>query len=140
MEVHHHPHVPNHAKPWKEYLLEGLMIFLAVSLGFIAENIREHISEQNKKKIHELSPFDKTSALRLDAFEKSENSREILKEIMEDLEEDLDIFLVNKKIKQLEFSFNATKYVIDVLAQYYSANAYKYEEKESAPSAFKSKR
>ena len=50
MEVHHHPHMEHKEKPWKEYLLEGLMIFLAVSLGFIAENIREHLSEQNKKK------------------------------------------------------------------------------------------
>jgi hypothetical protein len=46
MEVHH-PHLAHKEKPWKEYLLEGLMIFLAVSMGFIAENIREHISEQN---------------------------------------------------------------------------------------------
>jgi len=43
MEVHHHPHVGK--KSFKEYLLEGLMIFLAVTLGFIAENIREHITE-----------------------------------------------------------------------------------------------
>ncbi len=50
MEVHHHPHLEHKEKPWKEYLLEGLMIFLAVSLGFIAENIREHLSEENKKK------------------------------------------------------------------------------------------
>jgi len=49
MEVHH-PHLEHREKPWKEYLLEGLMIFLAVSMGFIAENIREHLSEQNKKK------------------------------------------------------------------------------------------
>lgn len=50
MEVHHHPHLAHKGKPWKEYLLEGLMIFLAVSMGFIAENIRENLSEQNKKK------------------------------------------------------------------------------------------
>ena len=50
MEVHHHPNLTHKEKPWKEYLLEGLMIFLAVSLGFIAENIREHLSEKNKKK------------------------------------------------------------------------------------------
>jgi len=49
MEVHH-PHLEHKEKPWKEYLLEGLMIFLAVTMGFIAENLREHLSEQNKKK------------------------------------------------------------------------------------------
>ncbi|MFM8964677.1 MAG: hypothetical protein ACKOGD_12645 [Sphingomonadales bacterium] len=48
MEVHHHPHVSKHAKPWKEYLLEGLMIFIAVTLGYGAENIREHYVETKK--------------------------------------------------------------------------------------------
>jgi len=44
MEVHHHPHVEK--KNFKQYFLEFLMIFLAVTLGFFAENIREHFSEQ----------------------------------------------------------------------------------------------
>jgi len=48
MEVHHHPHVEK--KSFKEYLLEGLMIFLAVSMGFIAENIREYISDKKIEK------------------------------------------------------------------------------------------
>ncbi len=46
MEVHHHPEVEK--KGFKEYLLEGLMIFLAVLMGFIAENIREGISENKR--------------------------------------------------------------------------------------------
>jgi hypothetical protein len=45
MEVHHHPDLHHDRKKWKEYFLEFLMIFLAVCLGFIAENIRERISE-----------------------------------------------------------------------------------------------
>lgn len=49
MEVHHHPHLEHKPKPWKEYLLEGLMIFLAVTLGFFAENLREHISESHRE-------------------------------------------------------------------------------------------
>lgn len=49
MEIHH-PHIEHRDKPWKEYLLEGLMIFIAVTLGFIAENIRENLTEQNKKR------------------------------------------------------------------------------------------
>ncbi len=48
MEVHHHPHIEK--KNFKEYLLEGLMIFLAVSMGFIAENIREKTSEHEIEK------------------------------------------------------------------------------------------
>lgn len=42
MEVHHHPEVGH--KSFKEYLLEGLMIFIAVMLGFFAESLREHIN------------------------------------------------------------------------------------------------
>jgi len=50
MEVHHHPNLHHDRKPWKEYILEGLMIFLAVMLGFFAENLREHISDNNREK------------------------------------------------------------------------------------------
>jgi len=48
MEVHHHPNVEK--KNFKEYFLEFLMIFLAVTLGFFAENIRERISDNAKEK------------------------------------------------------------------------------------------
>ena len=48
MEVHHHPHVEK--KNFKEYFLEFLMIFLAVTLGFIAESYREHLSDNTKEK------------------------------------------------------------------------------------------
>jgi hypothetical protein len=46
MEVHHHPEVEK--KGFKEYLLEGLMIFIAVMMGFFAESLREHISEKDR--------------------------------------------------------------------------------------------
>jgi hypothetical protein len=50
MEVHHHPDLHHKPKPWKEYLLEGLMIFLAVTLGFFAENFREYrVGRENEK-------------------------------------------------------------------------------------------
>src|SRR5450432_616805 len=48
MEVHHHPHVEK--KNFKEYFLEFLMIFLAVTMGFFAENIREHFVNKEKEK------------------------------------------------------------------------------------------
>ena len=46
MEVHHHPQLEHKPKAWKEYILEGLMIFVAVMMGFIAENIREGITNR----------------------------------------------------------------------------------------------
>jgi hypothetical protein len=48
MEVHHHPKVEK--KNFKQYFLEFLMIFLAVTLGFFAESLREHISDKGKEK------------------------------------------------------------------------------------------
>jgi hypothetical protein len=53
MEVHHHPQLEHKPKPWKEYLLEGFMIFIAVMMGFIAENIREVIT--NREHARELT-------------------------------------------------------------------------------------
>jgi hypothetical protein len=50
MEVHHHPDLHHKPKKWKEYFIEFLMIFLAVTMGFIAENIREHIVEHEREK------------------------------------------------------------------------------------------
>jgi hypothetical protein len=51
MEVHHHPQLPHTGKVGaKHYLLEYLMIFLAVATGFFAENIREHLSDKKKEK------------------------------------------------------------------------------------------
>lgn len=50
MEVHHHPDLHHNKKKWKEYLLEFLMIFLAVTLGFFAETFREKITEHHREK------------------------------------------------------------------------------------------
>ncbi|RTL60681.1 MAG: hypothetical protein EKK37_00555 [Sphingobacteriales bacterium] len=50
MEIHHHPDLHHKPKKWKEYLLEFLMIFLAVTLGFFAENFREHTVNKEKEK------------------------------------------------------------------------------------------
>jgi hypothetical protein len=44
MEVHH-PHHPTHKIKWSEYIIEFVMLFAAVTLGFIAENIRERNTE-----------------------------------------------------------------------------------------------
>jgi len=41
MEVHH-PNHPSHKKKWSEYIIEFVMLFFAVTLGFFAENYREH--------------------------------------------------------------------------------------------------
>lgn len=57
MEIHH-PHHPTHKKKWSEYIIEFVMLFTAVTLGFFAENIREHQVEKHReisylKNVHE---------------------------------------------------------------------------------------
>ncbi len=46
MEVHHHPNVEK--KNLKGYFLEFLMIFLAVTMGFLAENLRESLKHKEE--------------------------------------------------------------------------------------------
>jgi hypothetical protein len=56
MEVHKHPHHVTNKKKFGEYLLEFIMLFLAVFLGFLAENLREGIADHDREKeyIHSL--------------------------------------------------------------------------------------
>ena len=48
MEIHQ-PQLPTPKNKWSEYIIEFVMLFAAVTLGFFAENIRERIAEQQKK-------------------------------------------------------------------------------------------
>jgi hypothetical protein len=52
MEVHHHPDLHHKPKKWKEYFLEFLMIFIAVTLGFFAESYREQIVEKEREEVY----------------------------------------------------------------------------------------
>jgi hypothetical protein len=58
MEIHHHPDLIHKKKHLKEYLIEFLMLFLAVTLGFIAENLREHLSEKDRAGIYAKSLYE----------------------------------------------------------------------------------
>jgi len=73
MEVHHHPQLDHSPKPIKEYLLEGFMIFIAVMMGFIAENIREYID--NNEQVKHLTA-QLVQDLRADTVQLSRNCRE----------------------------------------------------------------
>jgi len=48
MEVHHHAHTER--KKWTHYFWEFFMLFLAVTLGFLVENQREHYIEHQRAK------------------------------------------------------------------------------------------
>jgi hypothetical protein len=48
MEVHTHSHTSR--KKWTHYFWEFFMLFLAVTLGFLVENWREHVVEHRREK------------------------------------------------------------------------------------------
>lgn len=79
MEVHHHPDLHHKPKPWKEYLLEYLMIFLAVMTGFFAESYREHNGDKNREKEYMISMVedlksDTTMAAKMISYGKVHNA------------------------------------------------------------------
>jgi hypothetical protein len=69
MEVHKHPHHVTHKKKWGEYLLEFIMLFLAVFLGFLAENLREQNVEHHREKEYIQSLFEDLKSDTLQANE-----------------------------------------------------------------------
>jgi hypothetical protein len=70
MEVHQHPHHVTHKKKWSDHFLEFFMLFLAVFLGFITENIREHYVERQRAKEYMESFYEdlKTDTARIVSF------------------------------------------------------------------------
>jgi len=67
MEVHHHSH--SSRKKWTHYLWEFLMLFLAVSAGFLVENQREHYVEHQRAKIYAANLYEeiKKDTIRLNS-------------------------------------------------------------------------
>lgn len=88
MEVHHHTAEHDaHKKKWTAYLLEFLMLFLAVFLGFVAENLREHQVEKTR-------------------------AREYSKSLIEDLQN--DIIDINKHIKLVQTYVNVSDSILEL--------------------------
>ncbi|RVU23580.1 hypothetical protein EOJ36_10915 [Sandaracinomonas limnophila] len=84
MEVHHPHHIP---KKFKEYLTEFLMLFAAVTLGFLAENQREHYVEGHRAE-------ELAQALLKDLVQDSTDFhafQQIRKEDMESINQAIDI-------------------------------------------------
>ena len=80
MEVHHHPDLHHKPKKWKEYFLEFLMIFLAVTMGFFAESIREHFVEKKREieYVHSVSEDLRQDIYTLDSILFVRNKKNIM--------------------------------------------------------------
>ena len=93
MEVHAHTHTER--KKWTHYFWEFLMLFLAVFLGFLAENQREHIIEHKRAKeyakslltdlqndtadLNRASFYLRTANLMIDSLIEFENDKDVFK-------------------------------------------------------------
>src|SRR5215831_9998649 len=114
MEVHHHPKVEK--KNFKEYFLEFIMIFLAVTLGFFAENIREKIADNNKEReymesvVQDLKSDTTEMAYAIAGWNKSNSNAD---SILIYLKKDISPLTVNVLYNLLNrnfFHFNLFKY------------------------------
>jgi hypothetical protein len=78
MEVHAHTHSPR--KKWTHYFWEFLMLFLAVFCGFLAENQREHMVENQREKkfIRSLISDLSSDTSRLGVIVKLRNERAVM--------------------------------------------------------------
>ena len=56
-------------KKWKAYFLEFILLFLAVSLGFMADNFREKRSDRTKEKEYMQSMIEDVAADRINIKE-----------------------------------------------------------------------
>src|SRR5580704_957957 len=62
MEEHKHPDHVAHKAKLTEYLLQFFMLFLAVYLGFVSENIRGHNIDKGKEKVYMQNMLDDLKA------------------------------------------------------------------------------
>ena len=125
MEVHH-PHQSGHKKNWKEYITEFVMLFAAVSLGFLAENIREQYVE--KERAHEL-----VSRFEVDVKNNIHFLDSLLK-IDQDMEYEMDTVLIELFKAKNEFDLTFFfKHVYQSFPRFLSKND-TYEQMKSSGS------
>ena len=118
MEVHHHPQVEK--KNFKEYFLEFLMIFLAVTLGFFAENLREHFTEKKNTREY-LETFQQE-------LKRNKNILNGEKKMLQEHEPTLDslaaIFDEGKENEDLKKTYSFLNYSVAVFTPRIETSAY----------------
>ena len=129
MEVHKHAHHVTHKKKWGEYLLEFFMLFLAVFLGFVAENFREHLvnRETEKRNIESfVSNLREDSAALIGSLEVNENRLNFLDSV---------IFLKNSNLPDHVFQERFIYYMLKLgYVSYFMSNESTFEQMKSSGS------
>jgi len=128
MEVHKHPHHVTHKKKWGEYVLEFFMLFLAVFLGFVAENIRETSVEHEHEKQFAIELYSEFYADSI-GFTQKLNARL-------DKENDCDYlysYIKDSSLTELPKAFYPAYTIV-----FYLINSYTFEPKDGVLSQLKS--
>lgn len=115
MEIHHHPDLHHKPKKLKEYFLEFIMIFLAVGMGYMAENLRENLVNKEKEVKY-------VENLVRDLKEEKKSTTEIIK-INQEMMTAIDTFV---NIRALDFKIQKNNQLFLKLfseAQLYRVNA-----------------
>jgi len=128
MEVHKHPHDITHKKKWGEYFLEFFMLFLAVFLGFVAENIRETSAEHEREKAYAQQLYTEFYADSI-AFAKKVNAR---------LDKERDCDYLYSYIKDSSLTDIPKRFYPAYTTVFYLINSYTFEPKDGILSQLKS--
>ena len=124
----HHPHHVTHKKEWHEYTLEFIMLFLAVFLGFVAENIRETSVEHGREKEYARSLYDEFYADSI-AFTHKVNAR---------LGKERDCDYLYSYIKDSSLTNLPKKFYPAYTTVFFLINSYTFEPKDGVLSQLKS--
>ena len=127
MELHH-PHQVTHKKKWGEYTLEFIMLFLAVFLGFVAENIRETSVERGREKEYAKSLYYEFYADSI-AFTHKINAR---------LGKERDCDYLYSYIKDSSLTNLPKKFYPAYTTVFFLINSYTFEPKDGVLSQLKS--
>jgi len=125
MEVHAHTHTER--KKWTHYLWEFLMLFLAVSAGFLVENQREHYVEHQRAKIYAANLYDE---LKKDTTQLNDLSRNLKK-----VSSNLDTFCLLVKEDHKQTLTNGMLYYYSSFVtnvEYFSSNNTTIEQLKSS--------
>ncbi|HYJ65780.1 MAG TPA: hypothetical protein VEV62_18690, partial [Parafilimonas sp.] len=128
MEVHKHPHHIMHKKKWTEYLLEFFMLFLAVFLGFIAENIRETNVEHEREKEYAAELYKELHA----------DSVAFTKKISARLGKERDCDYLYSYVKDSSLTDLPKKFYSAYTKVFYLINSFTFEPKDGVLSQLKS--
>ncbi len=114
MEVHHHPDLHHKHKHFREYLFEFFMIFLAVTMGFFAESIREHYVELRNTRRY-LESFKQELVNNKRAFVTADSaynsvvpSLDSVVRIFFEKKENQDLYLMGRLLKHVKRVFNTS--------------------------------